>query len=139
GIPSTNPLSAALEGLRLLGARRLALLTPYPAEVNAAIERYLCAQGFAIPEKGSFALASDSDAALVPPEAIHDAALELGRAAVDAVFIAATALRVSPVLEQLEAALGKPVVASNQTLAWRCLRLAGRREPVAGFGRLLTL
>jgi maleate isomerase len=31
------------------------------------------------------------------------------------------------------------VVASNQALAWDCLRLAGYTEPVPGYGRLLEI
>jgi maleate isomerase len=48
-------------------------------------------------------------------------------------------LRCSSVIDQLERDIGKPVVASNQALAWDVLRLAGVREQVRGFGRLLTM
>ena len=41
-------------------------------------------------------------------------------------------------LPRLEAALGKPVVSSNQALAWDCLRQAGCDATVEGFGRLLS-
>jgi maleate isomerase len=58
---------------------------------------------------------------------------------VDGLFISCTALRVSLVLRAPEDALGKPVVASNQALAWDCLRQAGYRDPVSGYGRLLQL
>ena len=41
------------------------------------------------------------------------------------------------VLERLERDLGKPVVSSIQACLWQALRVAGRPQPIAGFGRLL--
>ena len=42
----TNPVSASLKGLRALGCKRIALLTPYIDEINAVVEAYVSAQGF---------------------------------------------------------------------------------------------
>ena len=57
----------------------------------------------------------------------------------DAVFISCTALRTADVIEDIEAALGKPIVTSNQALAWHALRLMGYEDSVPGLGRLFTL
>jgi len=40
-------------------------------------------------------------------------------------------------LDRLEQDLGKPAITSMQASLWQALRLAGLREPVTGFGRLL--
>jgi maleate isomerase len=137
GIPVTDPVSAALKGLKALGARRIALLTPYPDAVNEVVAQYVGAQGFAIAERASFKQPNDPAIARVPPEAIERAGIELGRREVDALFISCTALRCSSVIERIERAIGKPVVTSNQALAWDCLRLAGCNRAVEGYGRLL--
>ena len=139
GLPVTNPVSAALKGLETLGIRRIALLTPYVDEVNAAVEDYVAGQGFDIVVKGSFKQNGDPQITRVPPEAIFEAGCELGKADVDGLFISCTALRCSSVIARLEDAIGKPVVTSNQALAWDCLRLAGYKKPVEGYGRLLTV
>ena len=66
------------------------------------------------------------------------AELDLGRhREVDAVFVSCTSLCVGEQVEALEAELGKPVTSSNHALAWHALRLAGYKEPISGFGRLL--
>ncbi len=52
------------------------------------------------------------------------------RSDAEAVFLSCTGLRCSSVIDQLERDIGKPVVASNQALAWDVLRLAGVREQV---------
>ena len=116
------------------------MLTPYIAEVNVVVENYITKQGFELVAKGSFDQPSDSQICRVPPQAVYDAALALGQmAGVEGLFISCTGLRTSTILEPLEQALGIPVVASNQALAWDALRLAGCTERVEGFGRLLTL
>lgn len=48
-----------------------------------------------------------------------------------------TALPVVGLLEALEQATGKPVIACNAAVYWQALRAAGINDPVAGFGRLL--
>jgi maleate isomerase len=40
-------------------------------------------------------------------------------------------------IARLEKLLRKPVVTSNQALAWHCLRIAGVEFSTIGFGRLL--
>ena len=142
-IAVTDPITAGLKGLRQMGCQRLALLTPYideVNEVNEVVENYITKQGFDIVVKGSFKQPGDPEICRVPPQAIYDAGLVLGQEAdVDGLFISCTGLRTSSILEPLEQALGIPVVASNQAVAWDCLRLSGFNEPVMGYGRLLTL
>ena len=42
------------------------------------------------------------------------------------------------VIAEAEAALGVPVITSNQALMWRALRMAGCAQPLAGLGALGT-
>lgn len=138
-IACTDPVSAALKGLRAFETRRIAILNPYGDEVNEVVERFVSSQGFEIVAKASFNQKVDARITRVPPQAIYDAGLELGRAPeVEGLFISCTGLRVSPVIGRLEEALGKPVVSSNQALAWDCLRLSGCEEQVEGFGKLFS-
>ena len=138
-VACANPVSASLKGLRALDCQQIAVLNPYSDEVNEVVERFVTDQGFDVVDKASFDQGGDPYIGRVPPEAIYDAGLELGRASnAQALFISCTALRVSPILGRLEAALGKPVVSSNQALAWDCLRQAGCDATVEGFGRLLS-
>ena len=68
---------------------------------------------------------------------VRDAAIELGRhAAVDGVFVSCTSLRVAEIVEEVEAAIGKPVSSSNHAMAWHALRLAGVDDALDGWGRL---
>ena len=55
----------------------------------------------------------------------------------DGVLIAGTGFRCVGILEMLERDLGRPVISANQASLWHCLRAAGIRAPVAGYGGLL--
>jgi maleate isomerase len=138
--PCTTPITAALAGLRALGARRIALLTPYMDEINQAMRRYIEARGIAVTAMGSFNNSNDNEVARISAASLEAAIRELGaEKEVDAVFVACTSLRVAALVERIEAALGKPVISSNHAMAWHALRLAGYGETVAGFGRLFRI
>ena len=54
-------------------------------------------------------------------------------------FLTGTGMPTLPVLELLEQDLKKPVISSASAMMWHALRLAGVRQPIPGYGRLLTL
>jgi maleate isomerase len=140
GLPTTAPLAAAVAGLRALGVGAVALLTPYVDRINRAMRDYMAARGLSVPVMGSFNHENDNEVARIDDASIRAAVLELGRhPAVDGVFVSCTSLRVAEAVEGLEAELGKPVTSSNHALAWHSLRLAGYREPLPGWGRLMQV
>src|SRR2546428_105215 len=73
-----------------------------------------------------------------PSQAQGRAAREDDAPDADAVLLSGTGLPTIGVIEVLERDLGKPVVSSNQASLRRALRLAGVRESISGFGRLLS-
>jgi maleate isomerase len=133
----TDPVSAAVAALAAVGARKIALLTPYLATINHTLREALVERGLSIPVMGSFSEPDDNRVARITPEAIESAILALGSASeCDAVFVSCTSLRVARIAERIEARLGKPVTSSNHALAWHMLRLAGYNEPISGLGRV---
>ena len=60
-------------------------------------------------------------------------------AAADGVLIAGTGFRCVAILDALEQDLRRPVVSANQASLWHCLRSAGVRTAVSGYGSLLRL
>jgi maleate isomerase len=137
-----EPMTAAVRGLAALKVRRVGLLTPYSASVNASVDEYLTSQGIDVRVRRTFRAPATvrlgrTPPTRIPPEAIREAATALGRTDVDGVLILCTGLRCSGILSQVERDVGKPVVSSNQALSWYCLRHAGIVEPVGGFGQLL--
>lgn len=138
-VPCVTPITASLAALNRFDAHRLAVLTPYVDDVNAAIASHLEAQGKSIAGFTSFHIQDNEEMAAVPSEAIYQAALEADRPDADALFISCTAIRAVDVVKRIEQALGKPVVSANQAMFWQALRASGYQEPVSSYGRLLEL
>lgn len=123
------------EALRHLGARRIALATPYPATISTAGRAYWEAAGFEIVAHRRLDTPNIYDET-------EERAFTLGRAAdtptADTLLISGTGLPTASIIERLEKDLGKPVVTSQAATLWHALQLLQIRESVQGYGRLLS-
>ena len=138
GVPFTTPITAAVAAFRRLGTQRIAVLTPYIDEVNTAIHGFLTAAGLEIVEFGSFSISGPSRRSpAVPPEAIVAAGRSIMGPDAEALFISCTGLQGHAAIAPLEAALGRPVVTSNQAQVWEALSLLDDGRPLHGYGRVL--
>jgi maleate isomerase len=139
-VACSTPITAAIAGLKVLRAKRIALLTPYIDSVNQMLRAHIEARGIAVPVIGSFNHENDNEVARISLDSLRAAILELGRhPEVEAVFVSCTSLRLAEIASSLESELGKPVTSSNHALAWHCLRLAGIADPLPQWGRLFTM
>ncbi|MFD2237604.1 ectoine utilization protein EutA [Aureimonas populi] len=139
GVPVVTPPKAAVAGLRALGARRIAMLTPYTAGTSAPMGDYFERQGFDISRFVCLGLEDDRDMARLSHDTLVEAAMDAFDPAADALFISCTALRSAAVAARIEERIGKPVVTSNQATAWACLHHCGVVPEIADAGRLMTL
>ncbi|MFV1852567.1 MAG: Asp/Glu racemase [Thalassospira sp.] len=136
GVAVTNPLLAGEMALRAVGAQKIAIVTPYLADVTQSVAEGFVAQGFATTRVMGFGLDNDFDMTALPPEAILEAALNANSDDADAVFISCTAIRSAEIAAEAEKKLGKPVITSNQALIWHALNLLNYEKSVKGFGTL---
>ena len=138
GIAVTNPLDAAVAAIKAMGGKRISVLTPYVEEINRELAASFAVRGIEVLNMAGFAFDSDIEATGIPVNLLRDNAIGAAADAADVVFISCTALRASLALDEIEAALGKPAISSNQALAWHAMQLLGRGRPVPGYGRLLS-
>lgn len=140
GIQATTMATSVVEGLRRLGVHRIVVGTAYTEDLDAMLEAFLEASGFEVAAIVGLGLVRNVDIGDQPPEAAY----RLGRRAfaqapdAEALFISCGGLRTFEAIEPLEEDLGVPVTTSSQATFWNCLRMAGVRTPIRGFGRLLT-
>ncbi len=142
GNPNAKPssiIAAVLRALEAVGGKRCVVATPYLDEVNTAERDYMIGRGFDVLDIQGLNLTRDSDMVRVAPSFIADMAASLDRPEADAIFISCGALRSVDIIDQLEQRVGKPVITSNQALAWDALRLAGIKDQMPGYGRLFAL
>ena len=120
----TNPLRAASACAADLGVSKFALLSPYIEEVNEPLRRAFAENGVFMDVFGSFGEAEESKVVRISRQSVVDAALKLGAdPSVEAVFISCTNLRTFDAIPEIENRLNKPVLSSNQSLAWHMRKL----------------
>lgn len=133
----TDPMTAVVTALRTLECHRIAFLTPYVAHVSEAMRTLLEREGFEITAYASYEQSNEATVARITEASVLDAITEVGSAKeADCVFASCTNLRSFGVIDAAEERLGKPVVTSNQALAWHLLTLAGIDTAGVGPGRL---
>ena len=121
-----NPVSALVSACEALGISKLALLTPYTEAVSESLRLALSAHGIDTPVFGTFNEPVETKVARIDPTSVRDAAIELGQdKGADAVFMSCTNLRTFSILKDVENAIGKPALSSNQAFFWHMLGLAG--------------
>jgi maleate isomerase len=137
GIPVVAPCAAMVEGLRALGAARLALVDPpwFDAELSGLGRRYYESADFQIVHSGPCALPSDQ--AKITPADLHAWVIAHTPADADAVAIGGNGFRAVGAIHALEQVLDRPVVTANQALLWAALQAASMdSSSITGYGRL---
>ena len=137
GMPVVTAFGAVAAALARLGVRRLALGAPYSAETTAQGRAHLESHGFQVVRAEN--LQGVTNIYDETAERAYRLARGVDTPEAEAVFLTGTGMPTLPVLDMLEQDLGKPVISSASALMWHALRRCGVREPIAGYGRLLTL
>jgi maleate cis-trans isomerase len=136
GTPVATAFGSVVAALNALGATRIALGTPYSEETTMQGKALLEEHGFEVVSHGRL-----ENVANIYDET-PERAYRLGRAvdtpAVQAVFLSGLGMPTISTLETLEQDLGKPVISAASAMMWQALRLAGLRQCVSGYGRLLA-
>ena len=115
----TNPLRAAAACAADRGVSKFALLSPYIEQVNTPLRRAFAAQGISMDVFGTFGEVEEARVVRISTASVVEAAVRLGSdPSVEAVFLSCTNLRTCRAIPQIEAQIGKPVLSSNQSLAW---------------------
>lgn len=119
-----QPLTATLTAFAALNLKSIGLVSPYIDTVSGPMRETFEAAGYRVPAMVSFGEEVEANVARIDPASIHAAAMEVGSdPKTDAVFLSCTNLRTLDIIEDLEARLGKPVISSNQALAWHMAQL----------------
>ncbi len=138
GLPVSTMSQALLDGLREVGARRVAVATAYTDVVNRRLKELLAAAGIEVLALECFDLldfggpSKKSEAEII---ALSDSAVAKSGGA-EAILISCGGLRTLEVAKPLEASHGIPVVSSATAAFWAALRLVGESGRLAGYGKL---
>ena len=140
GLPVSTMSQAVVDGLRSLGARRIAVATAYADEVNRRLAGFLAAEGFEVLALEGFGLLGFGE----PDSKSEGDIIALGSRVCTAapgaegLLISCGGLRTYGAAAPLEDRHGIPVVSSTQAAFWAAMRLVGQSGHVADRGRLLA-
>lgn len=137
GIRATTAVLALNELLALHRVTRLALVTPYTADVQQRIIDNYRTLGIEVVAERHLDICVNHDFALVKPEALQALMKEVASARPQAITTFCTNLHAAPLAAQIEHELGIPLLDTVSTTIWGMLRAAGADpEAVRGWGQL---
>jgi maleate isomerase len=140
GRPAATSMLALNSVLRRKDVRRLGLVTPYRADVQARIVANYGALGIECVAERHLDIQDNFAFAEVEPAVLARMTREVAASRPDAIAIACTNLRAASLVFELEQELGVPVYDTIATVVWDSLRLAGvSPRRVQGWGSLFDL
>lgn len=137
GTRATTTSTAAIDALRALKVKKVAVAAPYPDDVNLTLTRFLQQSGFEVVAMKGLGLRYGWDIGNTPPSAVYQHAKSADCPEADGLLIPCTAFPTLEIIESLEEDLGKPVISANQATMWKAAALAGVSEKMDGLGSLM--
>jgi maleate isomerase len=111
---------ALVDALAALGARRVAVATPYDAELTARLAGFLSEAGHEVVSTARLGLSGDIWR--VSSASVRELVESLPRKDADAAVVSCTNLPTYDVIPELERTIGLPVVSANLATMWAALR-----------------
>jgi maleate isomerase len=137
--PVTTSAGALVEGLQALGAKRVAIITPYMKPLTQLVIDYIHAEGIEVVDSISLEIHDNLAVGARDPRAPADLWRQLNLTGVDAIVASACvqmpSLASIPLIEE---ASGLPVVSSAVCTTWSLLKHLGLERRVPGAGALLS-
>jgi maleate isomerase len=140
-VPATTSTLAYLDAFEQFDLTRVALVTPYTGDVNDAIVQCYGSEGLDVVGERHLGLHVNESFARVQPDELVVPSLELTSGtgtAPDALVYLCTNLYGAPVVQQVEAETGVPVLDSVAVTLWRCLTMLALPGLDERWGKLLT-
>ena len=135
GIPFITAFGSALSALSSLEVLRIALGTPYDLQATLKGKEHFEAHGVTVSGYGN--LENVVNIYDETPERAYRLARQVDVLDAQAIFLSGVGMPTLPVLEMIERDLGKPAISSSSAMMWHALRVAGVKEPIPGYGKLL--
>jgi len=138
GVKVTGGSFALDAALRLLGANRVALFSPYQPIADAQVTRFLTDRGFDVVRFLGLKCPTPLAIAEIGEAEVRRHILAVNADDADVVAQVGTNLSCMRLCAEAERWLGKPVIAINPLSYWHALRTLGIDDRIGGYGSLLS-
>ncbi|AXR81106.1 maleate cis-trans isomerase family protein [Natrarchaeobaculum sulfurireducens] len=134
GVPAVATARSVIRALEILEAERIAVATPYTADLDERERDFLEAAGFEVVRIDGRGIEANTEIGALEPEDARDQATALAESvkSVDAVFVSCTNYRSLDAVDALESDLEVPVITSNSATLWDACRVSSIGSDGAG-------
>ena len=137
--PIVSSAGALTEGLKLLGAKRVAIITPYMKPLTQMVVDYIEAEELEVVDSIALEIPDNLEVGRRDPELLKDIVQRLNTADADAVVLSACVQMPSlAAIQPVEDALGLPVVSAATCTTYQILKALNLKPYVPNAGRLLS-
>lgn len=134
-----NSAGALVEGLKTLGAKRIALVTPYMKPLTQLVIGYLENEGFTVVDHRSLEIPSNLAVGAHDPQRLPELVAGMDLSSCDAIVLSACVQMPSlPVIAEVEARTRRPVITAAAATTYAMLHRLGLERIVPGAGALLS-
>jgi maleate isomerase len=138
GVPAVTSAQAIGQAVQALGARRIALVSPYsPPVIERAKHYYEDKFGLEVVALEGFAATDSYMIGKLGPENARDAFARIDRPEIEVLVVPGGNFPTMSFAAAWEREFGKPVITTNQAALWAMMGFMGVRDPLPGLGRLL--
>ncbi len=141
GLPAMTMSTAVIEGLKAVGATRVAAPTAYNEEVNGRLRSFLMEHGFEVVKVQGLGIEAVEDINRVTQPQLLEFCSEVAQSApeADAILVSCGGLVTLDIIAPLEMSSGRPTVTSMPHTLYYGAKLLGMNPSVEGYGRLIAM
>jgi arylmalonate decarboxylase len=140
GLPATTMSNGVIDGLKAVGAKRVAAATAYNDDVNERLHAFLIEHGLEPVVVTGMGIEAIRDVEKVTQNDLLEFGARVGKSAkgADALLVSCGGFRTLELIAPLEARTGVPVISSMPHGLWAGARLVGMSGAAPGYGKLLS-
>ncbi|OPA90896.1 Asp/Glu racemase [Pseudomonas fluorescens] len=137
--PVVTSAGALVQGLQVIGAKKVSILTPYMKPLTQLVIDYIESEGIEVVDSISLEISDNLEVGLQDPRAPIEITRKLITTGVDAIVASACVQMPSLAsIQPIEDRVGLPVISSSVATTYQMLKSLGLGTHVPGFGSLLS-
>lgn len=137
--PVVTSAGALIDALKVIGARKIVVVAPYMKPLTELVVDYIRHEGFEVLDYRALEIPDNLDVGRHDPALLPAIVAQMDTANVDAIVLSACVQMPSlPVIAQVEAMTGKPVITAAVATTYAMLKRLNLEPVVPGAGALLS-